>query len=207
MSTPVQVLTTAWRRLRIRVALLRVGRAGPGVSLEDGVLLASPGRIALGAGASIGRGAALRANTEASPGITLSAQASLKDGVILNANTGSITIGERSWLGPYCVIYGNGGVDIGRDVMIAAHTLITSVGHEHESLDVPMMNQPLRLAPVRIEDDVWIGARCTLLPGITVGRGAIVGAGSVVTRDVAPWAIVGGVPARVVGQRGTRRAA
>ena len=207
MTTPAQMLMTAWRRLRIRVALLRVGRTGPGVSLEDGVLLASPGRISLGDGASIGRGAALRANTSASPGITLSAQASLKDGVILNANTGSITIGERSWLGPYCVIYGNGGVDIGRDVMIAAHTLITSVGHEHESLDVPMMNQPLRLAPVRIEDDVWIGARCTLLPGITVGRGAIVGAGSVVTRDVAPWAIVGGVPARVVGQRGNRRAA
>jgi len=207
MNTPVQVLTTAWRRLQVRVALLRVGRAGPGVSLEDGVLLASPGRIALGAGASIGRGAALRANTDASPGITLSAQVSLKDGVILNANTGSITIGERSWLGPYCVVYGNGGVDIGRDVMIAAHTLITSVGHEHERLDVPMMKQPLRLAPVRIEDDVWIGARCTLLPGITVGRGAIVGAGSVVIRDVAPWSIVGGVPARVVGQRGNRRAA
>jgi galactoside O-acetyltransferase len=189
------------------VSLLRVGRAGPGVDLGDGVLLASPERISLGEGSSIGRGAALRANTKVSPGITLSPRVSLKDGVILNANTGRITIGERSWLGPYCVIYGNGGVDIGRDVMIAAHTLITSVGHEHESLDVPMMHQPLRLAPVRIEDDVWIGARCTLLPGITVGRGAIVGAGSVVTRDVAPWAIVGGVPARVVGQRGNRRAA
>jgi galactoside O-acetyltransferase len=187
MSTLLRVLMAAWRRLRTHVSLLRVGRTGPGVSLEDGVLLSSPGRISLGDGASIGRGAALRANTNASPGIRLSAQASLKDGVILNANTGSITIGERSWLGPYCVIYGNGGVDIG--------------------LDVPMMNQPLRLAPVRIEDDVWIGARCTLLPGITVGRGAIVGAGSVVTRDVAPWAIVGGVPARVVGQRGNRRAA
>lgn len=207
MSAPLRLLRTTWRRLRTRVSLLRVGRAGPGVSLEGGVLLASPGRISLGAGASIGRGAALRANTQASPGITLSAQASLKDGVVLNANTGRITIGERSWVGPYCVIYGNGGVDIGRDVMIAAHTLITSVGHEHESLEVPMMHQPLRLAPVRIEDDVWIGARCTLLPGITVGRGAIVGAGSVVTRDVAPWTIVGGTPARVVGQRGNRRAA
>ena len=207
MSTPLRLLMSTWRRLRTRVSLLRVGRAGPGVDLEDGVLLASPARISLGEGSSIGRGAALRANTKVSPGITLLPRVSLKDGVILNANTGSITIGERSWLGPYCVIYGNGGVDIGRDVMIAAHTLITSVGHEHESLDVPMMNQPLRLAPVRIEDDVWIGARCTLLPGITVGRGAIVGAGSVVTRDVAPWAIVGGVPARVVGQRGNRRAA
>jgi acetyltransferase-like isoleucine patch superfamily enzyme len=207
MSTPLRSLRTTWRRLRTRVSLLRVGRAGPGVDLGDGVLLASPERISLGEGSSIGRGAALRANTKVSPGITLSPRVSLKDGVILNANTGRITIGERSWLGPYCVIYGNGGVDIGRDVMIAAHTLITSVGHEHESLDVPMMHQPLRLAPVRIEDDVWIGARCTLLPGITVGRGAIVGAGSVVTRDVAPWAIVGGVPARVVGQRGNRRAA
>ena len=207
MNAPVRVLMAAWRRLRTRMALLRVGHAGSGVRLEEGVLLASPERISLGAGASIGRRSALRANTSASPGITLSAQSSLKDGVILNANTGSIAIGEKSWLGPYCVVYGNGGVEIGRDVMIAAHTLITSVGHEHESLDLPMMNQPLQLAPIRIEDDVWIGARCTLLPGVTIGRGAIVGAGSVVTRDVAPWSIVSGMPARIVGQRDKRRAA
>ena len=60
----------------------------------------------------------------------------------------------------------------------------------------------MRYAEVVIEDDVWIGSRATILAGVTVGRGAIVGAGAVVTRSVPPMAIVAGVPARVIGQRG-----
>jgi acetyltransferase-like isoleucine patch superfamily enzyme len=102
------------------------------------------------------------------------------------------------------VIYGNGGVRIGRDVMIAAHSRITSVGHRHEELHIPMMAQGIEVGPVTIEDDVWIGMNCTVLPGVTIGRGAIVAAGAVVRSDVAPFTIVGGVPARVIGQRRPR---
>ena len=203
LPKPLQAL----RGLRDRLRLLRVGSAGPGVALGDGVHLGFPRGIHLAAGVELGRGCALRANTGSCPGIAVGEHTSLKDGVVLNANAGHVAIGTRSWLGPYCVVYGNAGVDIGSHVMVAAHTMITSVGHEYARLDIPMSRQPLVLGPVRIEDDVWIGAHCTLLPGVTIGRGAIVAAGSVVTRDVPAAAIVGGAPARILGRRTAAKAA
>lgn len=204
-------MRTTLRCLRVallgRARLWRVGTKGPGIEVEDGVHFASPRRIRLASGVTLGRGCTLRANTDSAAGISLAAGATLKDGVVLNANGGQVCVGARSWLGPFCVVYGNAGVSIGCDVMIAAHTVITSVGHEHSRLDLPMRAQPLELGPVRIEDDVWIGAHCTVLPGVTIGRGAIVGAGAVVTRDVPPFAIVSGIPARPVGSRLGRKAA
>lgn len=85
--------------------------------------------------------------------------------------------------------------------MIAAHSCITSVGHRRDLLHVPMMAQGIEVEPVTVEDDVWIGMNCTILPGVTIGRGAIVAAGAVVRSDVAPYTIVGGVPAREIGRR------
>lgn len=203
LPRPRQVM----RSLRNRLRLLRVGSAGPGVTLDEGVHLGFPRGVHLAAGVELGRGCALRANTESRPGITLGERTSLKDGVVLNANAGHVAIGARSWLGPYCVVYGNAGVDIGSHVMVAAHTVITSVGHEYGRLDIPMSGQPLVLGPVCIEDDVWIGAHCTILPGVTIGRGAVVAAGSVVTRDVPAASIVGGAPARILRSRTAARAA
>lgn len=197
----------ALRRSASRVRLLRLGHVGREVSVDAHVHFGFPRRIRIDAGCSIGRGCALRANTEAPVGVSLGADVSLKDGVILNANQGRVEVEARGWLGPYCVVYGNAGVRIGRDTMIGAHTLITSVGHEWRRVDEPMRAQPLVLAPIVIEDDVWIGAHCSILPGVTIGRGAIVGAGSVVTHDVAPYSIVTGVPARPTGSRLAREAA
>jgi len=190
-----------------RARLLRLGRVGRDVSVEGHVHFGFPRRIRVDSGCSIGRACALRANSEAAVGVWLGTDVSLKDGVVVNANQGRVEVQERSWLGPYCVVYGNAGVRIGRDTMIGAHTVITSVGHESHRLDEPMRTQPLVLGPVVIGDDVWIGAHCSILPGVTIGHGAIVGAGSVVTRDVAPYSIVTGVPARQTGSRSTREAA
>jgi len=204
------LVRTAIRKLRraaSRARLLRLGQVGRDVTVDGQVHFGFPRRIRVDSGCSIGRGCALRANSDAPVGVWLAADVCLKDGVLLNANQGRVEVHERSWLGPYCVVYGNAGVRIGRDTMIGAHTVITSVGHESHRLDEPMRTQPLVLAPIVIEDDVWIGAHCSILPGVTIGHGAIVGAGSVVTRDVAPYSIVTGVPARQTGSRSAREAA
>lgn len=184
-----------WCRLR------RLDAAGIDVRLGRSVLLSHPGRIRLGDRTCLARNVALRANSDARHAVSIGADCTLQDGALLNASMGSIEVGDRVWIGPFCVIYGNGQVRIGNDVMIAAHTCITSAGHEHQRLDVPMSRQPLTLAPVTIADDVWIGMHCTILPGVSIGRGAIVAAGAVVNHDVVPFAIVGGVPARVIGNR------
>jgi acetyltransferase-like isoleucine patch superfamily enzyme len=204
MKPLISAFLNRLRAFATRVRLARVARAGRGVHLDPGVLLSYPQHIHLGHGARIARNAALRANSPLVPGIAIGEQCMVQDGALLNASEGFVHVGDRTWIGPFCVIYGNGGVRIGRDVMIAAHSCITSVGHRHDELHIPMMAQGIDVGPVTIEDDVWIGMNCTILPGVTIGRGAIVAAGAVVRGNVAPFTIVGGVPAREIGQRRPR---
>ncbi len=94
------------------------------------------------------------------------------------------------------VIYAEGGVSIGSDVLIAAHCTIASVTHPTDPDERRTGRR--EFAPVRIEDGAWLGAGAIVLPGVTVGRDAIVGAGAVVTKDVPPGETVVGVPARQV---------
>lgn len=95
----------------------------------------------------------------------------------------------------------DGGVYIGNRVLIGYRTQILSSNHAVPAKPARIFNAGHVKAPVRIEDDVWIGANCTILPGVAVGEGSIVAAGSVVTRDVPPFTYVGGVPAKVIKER------
>jgi acetyltransferase-like isoleucine patch superfamily enzyme len=180
---------------------MRVEALGPDSEIEPGVSLQYPDRIRIGSGARIGRNATLRANTEQRPGIALGDGAWVQDSVIINANRGRVTLGDRSWLGPFCLVYGNGGVSIGANVLVAAHTSINTVSHESTRCDIPINDQPVLTDPVVIEDDVWIGLNAVILQGVTIGRGAIIGAGAVVTRSIPAWSVAVGVPAKVVGRR------
>lgn len=98
-------------------------------------------------------------------------------------------------------------IDVAQSVTIGAHTLLAPsvfvTDHTHNfAAQMRLDEQGNRNAPVAIGSDAWIGTRAVILAGVTIGDGAIVGAGAVVTRDVPPLAIVAGVPARVIGQRG-----
>jgi acetyltransferase-like isoleucine patch superfamily enzyme len=134
--------------------------------------------------------------------IRLSDRVTISDGAILATYGGCIDIDADSYVGPYCVLYGHGGLSIGRDTMIGAHTVILPFNHGFESTEVPMRSQPLTRKGVAIGVDVWIGARCAILDGVRIEQGAVVGAGSVVTRDVGAYCVAVGVPARVVRRRG-----
>jgi acetyltransferase-like isoleucine patch superfamily enzyme len=90
------------------------------------------------------------------------------------------------------------GMKIGNYVMIGPNCLFASVKHGFEDWKKPMIFQPVSEAPITIENDVWIGAKVTVLGGVTIGNGSIVAAGSVVTKDVKPYSIVGGVPAKLI---------
>lgn len=94
-----------------------------------------------------------------------------------------------------------GGIQIGERTMIGYGTIILTANHRIPTNRGPMRFSGTELNKVTIEDDVWIGARVVLLPGITVGEGSIVGAGAVVNKDVQPFSIVGGVPAKVIRMR------
>lgn len=111
-----------------------------------------------------------------------------------------IFIGSRSGLGLNCRV--QGPLNIGNNVMMGPDVIIYTGNHRFDRLDVPMIQQGnTEPRAVVIEDDVWIAARAIILPGITVGKGAVVAAGAVVTKDVAPYTVVGGVPARLIKSR------
>lgn len=112
-----------------------------------------------------------------------------------------LVIGERTWLGQQVFIHAAGGVRIGARVGVGPAVKILTSVHDEAGRDTPVLFSPLRFAPVVVEDDADLGVGSILLPGVTVGRGAIVGAGAVVTEDVPAYAVVAGVPARVLRMR------
>jgi maltose O-acetyltransferase len=99
-------------------------------------------------------------------------------------------------------VFLQGSINVGNYVMIAPNVSIYSKTHIHNDINIPMvLSGETETKAVIIEDDVWIGINCTILPGIKIGKGAIIGAHSVVTKDVASYTIVGGVPAKLIRSR------
>ena len=125
----------------------------------------------------------------------------ISDGVIVAPYGGTIEIGANAYIGPYCVLYGHGGLTIGRNTMIGAHTIIVPANHGLTRVDRPMNSQGLTKKGIAIGEDVWIGAGCKILDGVHIGNGTVIGAGSVVTKDIDAHLIAFGVPAKVAGSR------
>ena len=111
-----------------------------------------------------------------------------------------IEIGDNSGIGINCEV--RGPLEIGKDVMMGPEVRIMTSSHNTSQTDIPMCQQGhLPKRKVTICDDVWIGTRVIILPGVTIGKGAIIGAGAVVTKDVPEYAVVAGVPAKVIKYR------
>jgi len=110
-------------------------------------------------------------------------------------------IGSGAWIGQQCFFHSAGGITIGRNVGIGPGVKIITSAHDLSHRDRPILHSPIEFAPVVIEDDADIGVGAVLLPGVCVGQGAQVAAGAVVTAKVEPYAIVGGVPARLLRTR------
>ena len=116
---------------------------------------------------------------------------------------GDVVIGPRSVINSGCVIYTGNGVRIGSDVLIAANCTLAATNHEYRDPSRPIREQgfmPSR-GGIVIEDDVWVGANAVLLDGAVLGRGCVVGAGTVVRGPLPPGSISVGAPARIIGWR------
>lgn len=112
-----------------------------------------------------------------------------------------LKIGNNSNIGPYCYIGCSGYIEIGDNVMISPRVSIYAENHVFERTDIPMKEQGVKRQFVKIENDCWIAANSIILAGVTIGRGSVVAAGSVVTTDVPPFSIVAGVPAKIIKTR------
>lgn len=109
-----------------------------------------------------------------------------------------LSVGAHSVINRNCRLDARGGITIGSNVSISPECYLISASHDPHS---PGFWGSAKPTAVSIDDHAWLGVRAIVLPGVTIGRGAVVGAGAVVTRDVEPLAIVAGNPARVIGRR------
>ena len=183
------------RRLHALTALLRdaAGRdrvrreleaRGRGIRIGRRVEVRSPERLVLGSDVYV------------EPGVFLHC-----GGMDWSPEDGGISIGANTYIGPNSVLFGAAGIEMGAGVLISPGVVITTHQHSYRQAEVEIRHQPLRFGRIVIERDVWIGANATILPGVRLGAGSVVGAGAVVTRDVPSNTVVAGVPARVLGER------
>jgi len=151
---------------------------GENVIFEANVLVFHPETISLGTNVYIGHNTILK-------------------GYYLN----EMVIGDHTWIGQGCFFHSAGGIFIGRAVGIGPMVKIITSAHKDDHLEIPVLHHELEFERVIVEDGCDIGIGSILLPGVKIGEGAIIGAGSVVTREVPPYIVVGGIPARFLRRR------
>jgi acetyltransferase-like isoleucine patch superfamily enzyme len=151
---------------------------GPDCVFEAGVLVFHPENITLGRNVYVGHQAILKGYYKS-----------------------ELRIGDETWIGQQCFMHSAGGLTVGARVGIAPGVKILTSQHQEVGRATPVLFSPIATAPVTVEDDADIGLGAILLPGVTIGRGAVVGAGAVVTRDVPAYAVVAGSPARILRHR------
>ena len=193
-------LGLALRRLFYRRLFRECGR---GVVIGRNVALRRPGRISLGDNVVIGDGCTLDAKGEEGSGIHIRDGVFLGSGTIVSMAGGSIEIDEGANIGSTCRIGTFGHTRIGKKALLAAYCYLVGAAHETDRLDTPILDQPnYTKGGVQVGDGCWLGARVTVLDGVSVGRDSIVGAHAVVTKDLPALCVAVGIPAKVIRMRG-----
>ena len=113
----------------------------------------------------------------------------------------NLAVGNNVSIHPMCYIDATGEIDIGNDVSIAHNCSILSFEHTFEEQDIPIKDQTVKMLPVKIDNDIWLGAKVTILGGTTIRSGCVIGAGSVVTKDTEAKSVYVGVPAKKIKER------
>ena len=126
----------------------------------------------------------------------IGSQSLMEDFSTINNGVGDVKIGNNTIIGLGNVVIGP--VDIGNGVMLAQNIVVSGLNHGYEVIDISPSKQPISTKKITIEDDVWIGANSIITAGVTVGKHAVIGAGSVVVKDIPPYSIAVGNPARVI---------
>lgn len=178
-----------------------IGECGTGTAFSRGVALRCPKRLFVGEGTLIDEHVFFDIKS-AEATVRLGARNQVMHGATFETGyEGHVKLGDDCFVGAYSILNGFGGIDIGNNALIAGHCHIVSGDHGFDDLSVPMGDQPIVGKGIVIEDDVWLGAGAKVLDGVRIGKGSIVSAGAVVNRDVEPYSIVGGIPAKLIKKR------
>jgi acetyltransferase-like isoleucine patch superfamily enzyme len=170
---------------------------GRNVFFGAGVTLRHPHKIRIGNDVVIDDGCVLDAKGASNQGI------SIGDGVFvgrhssLNTKDGDIVLEDRVNIGPFCTVFSASRVRIGRETLLAAYAYLVGGGHAFDEIGTPILDQPRPSKGIDVGASSWIGTAVTVLDGITIGQGVVVGANAVVTRDLPDFSVAAGTPAVV----------
>jgi acetyltransferase-like isoleucine patch superfamily enzyme len=143
-----------------------------------------------------------KAHVQPSSRIRFGQGTTIRQYAIINTSGGLVTFGKGCELGPFSMIVTKSkAVQIGDHVRIGPHVSMTASNRNYQRRDTLIVDQGIREEGITIDSDVWIGAGSVVTDGVHIGQGAVVASGAVVAKDVAPYSIVGGVPAKVIGER------
>ncbi len=188
------------KRLRQRIYPLFFAGWGRASNIRAGVQFVGVGQIRIGSGVSCHPGVRVRAANSGND-IQIGDQVSLDLGVDIKAHGyGSVQLGAKVYIGPYTCLSGSKLI-IGENTLIASHCGIYANNHVFTDPDRPIRTQGNTYKGIVIGDDCWLGTGVKVLDGVTIGCGSVIGAGAIVTKDIPPYSIAVGVPAKVVGQR------
>ena len=167
--------------------------------LFNKMIIAKDANIKLGKNVSIAGDA--KVETRLGGAIEIGNNTRIHDGVLILSYGGTLVIGDNCDINAYSVIYGVGGLIIGNNVLIAGHTMIIPASHTFSDKHQTIIEQGITAKGIKIEDDVWIAHGCSILDGITIGKGAVIAAGSVVNKDVDSYSVFAGAPVKKIKDR------
>jgi len=183
-----------WRRL--------FQHSGRGVIWGRNIALRHPGKMAIGDAVVVDDQCLLDAQGCEPGGFSIGTGTLISRDCVISGKDGPLTIGQRVNIGAGCILYASTRLEIGADTMLAALCYIGGGRYTTRGrVDIPIAAQALPRLGVVIEEDCWLGAGVIVIDGVRIGRGSVIAAGAVVTKDVAPYSVVAGVPGRLVANR------
>ena len=180
-----------------------LGSCGRNVIFGQNVVLRHPHKIRIGDDVVVDDNCLLDAKGDANRGIAIGSGVFIGRNTILSCKNGDIEIADGANIGFNCEIFSASRVSIGRDTLLAAYCYVIGGDHDFSDPSAAVLAQQRRSEGVAIGEGAWLGAGAKVLDGVTVGDGAIIGAAALVREDVPAGSIAVGIPARVVGQRGS----
>lgn len=176
---------------------------GRGVILGRGLIIRKPAQIRIGHQVAIDDSSQLDSGgVKQGTAITIGAESLISLGCVIQAKTRPVIMGKQCDIGAYTILTSIGGIILGDAVLIAGNCYIGGGRYKLDDPATPVMRQEVySRGPVRIGDGTWVGASVTILDGVTIGKGCVIGAGALVTKDIPDYAVAIGSPARVVRYR------